>query len=216
MFVVWVVFAGACGGGARSVRPDEMSAAQHREEAKRSAQAADAHERRYDPTGLAVPPPADSNGPVYNFTIGVYNPTEWHLDEAERLRQHGEQHKKAAKRLEQFEATACKQFPPTTRAACPLLGPVVAIGDIPGGIRVIFAVGTRVDAILAHMRCHFAYAQTRGFADAAACPLYIRGAEIRLGAVSQSVEIVSKEDTTTEEIRRRSREEAVYLGQRGP
>jgi hypothetical protein len=216
MLVAMILLAGACGGTAPDVRPDEMSAAQHREEARRNVQAAETHERRYEPTGLEVPALADYHVPIYKFTIGVYNPTEWHLAEAERLRQHAAQHRKAAKRLEQFEASECKEFPPAARAACPLLGPVVKIEDIPGGIRAIFAAGTRVDAIVAHMRCHFAYAQARGFADTAACPLYLRGIEIRRAADPQTVEIVSQDPAAAEEVRRRSREEAVYLGEREP
>ena len=211
-----ILLAGACGGAAPAVKPDEMSAAQHREEASRNVRAADAHERQYVPTGVDMPPAGDGNGPVYNFSIGVYNPTEGHLVAAERLRQHAAEHRQATKRLEQFEAKECKQFPPTTRPACPLLGPVVKIDDIPGGIRAIFAPGARVDAILAHMRCHFAYAQTRGFADTAGCPLYLRGIEIRRGTDAQTIEIVSQDAKVAEAIRQRGREEAVYLGERGP
>jgi hypothetical protein len=193
-----------------------MSAAQHREEAKRHVVAAETHERQYNPGVTAPLPPDDATGAGYNFTASSYNPTEWHLAEANRLREHAGQHRKAAQALERFEANECKAFPPTTRAACPLLGPVTSIDDIGGGVRVSFAPGTRVDAVVAHMRCHFAYAQAQGFAEAAACPLYVRGIDIRRGSDALSVEIVSKDPGTTAEIRARSREEAVYLHERRP
>ena len=209
-----VLAGGACGGGSQSVRPDDMSAAQHREEAARETQQAQAHERKYEPAAVDLPQPADANGAIYNFSAGSYNPTEWHLNEATRLRQHAQQHRKAAKLLERFEDTSCRQFPPSTRAACPLLGPVTKIDDIPGGIRATFAAGTRIDAVVAHMRCHYAYAQVRGFAEAVTCPLYVRGIEIRRGEDPLAVEIVSKEATVSDEIRARSREEAVFLKDR--
>jgi hypothetical protein len=211
-----LLLAPACGGSQPAVKPDEMSAAQHREEAQRNVMAAQAHEREYDPGVTAPLPPEDATGAGYNFTASSYNPTEWHLAEANRLREHAEQHRKAAKALERFEDRECKAFPPSTRGACPLLGPVTGIENIGGGIRATFAPGTRVDAVVAHMRCHFAYAQARGFAEAAACPLYLRGIDIRRGADPLSVEIVSKDPGTTAEIRGRSREEAVFLHDHRP
>ena len=211
-----LIVGGGCRGGAQTVRPDEMGAGEHREEAASETQQAEAHERRYNPRASVLLEPPDSNGAGYSFSTESYNPTEWHLDEAARLRRHAEEHRKAAKLLERFEDSTCKQFPPSTRAACPLLGPVAKIDDIPGGIRATFAPGTRIDAIVAHMRCHYAYAQARGFAEVASCPLYIRGIEIRQGPDPLAIEIVAKEATIIAQIRARSREEAMFLHERGP
>src|SRR2546421_393237 len=76
-------------------------------------------------------------------------------------------------------AAECKTVPPRERAACPLLGPAVAIRDLPDGVRVELARAGAIDATIAEMRCHYAFARTRGFSEeAAACPLYIRGIQI--------------------------------------
>ena len=69
----------------------------------------------------------------------------------------------------------------------------------------------RVDAVVAHMRCHLAYARTRGFDTALGCPLYVRGTEIRRARDPRAVEIVGRDATVTNEIRSRAREEALVI-----
>lgn len=210
----WMMFFGTVSlwvGGScqqQTVRPDEMSAARHRQEAQGAEAEAKQHEKSYDPSAWQNPPDVDES---YNFSVPIYNPTEWHLDEAERLREHAVQHQRAAKLLERFEQAECRHFPAATRASCPLLGPVTAIVDIPDGIRATFASGTRAGLVVAHMRCHYAYAQAQGFIDAASCPLYVKGIEIRPSADKTAVEIVSKDPNVSDAIRARSHEEAVFL-----
>ncbi|HTQ76366.1 MAG TPA: hypothetical protein VMI74_18960, partial [Burkholderiales bacterium] len=51
--------------------------------------------------------------------------------------QHAHQHEALAAKLESFEQTECNEFPPATPAACPLLGPVKTLTDIPTGVRVV-------------------------------------------------------------------------------
>jgi hypothetical protein len=190
-----------------------MSAAQHRENAQRERALAAQHADRYDPaaartTALAPPGLQDSN---VAFPTAVYNPTEGHLREADAHRAHARDHEKAAKELERFEAAECGELPERTRAACPLLGPVTQIDDVARGVRVTFAPGTRVDAVVAHMRCHYAYARSRAFDARVSCPLYMLGIEIRkVGDLS--VEIATSDRGRVEELRIRSREEAVFAG----
>jgi len=83
--------------------------------------------------------------------------------------------------------------------------------DIPTGVRVEFAQGARVDAALAHMRCHLAFARARGFQTASSCPLYMKGIEIRLGLEPRTVEIVGSDAKVAHEIQKRSREEAILV-----
>jgi hypothetical protein len=90
---------------------------------------------------------------------------------------------------------------------------VVRIDDIADGVRVTFKAGVPVDAVLAHMRCHFAYARARGFAEVAGCPLYLRGIDIRRARDPMAVEIVSADGEVAAEVRARSREEAVFVHQ---
>jgi hypothetical protein len=190
-----------------------MSAAQHREVARRDQQAAAEQERSYDPISRQPPAEAPSG---YTFSASIYNPGDPYLREAERLRAHAAQHEQAAKALEHFEKAECRDFPPSVRAACPLFGPLVRIDDLPNGVRATFAPGTRVDAVVAHMRCHYAYAQARAFAEDTVCPLYLRGIEITRARDPLAIEIVSVDAKVADAIRARSREEAVFLRQRAP
>ena len=53
------------------------------------------------------------------------------------------------------------------------------IEDVPRGVRVTFAPGARVDAIVEHMRCQYAYARAHAFDARVTCPLYMPGISIR-------------------------------------
>jgi hypothetical protein len=205
---------GGCGTSRESVKPDDMSAAKHREEAARERQAANSHAKDYDPKAT-VPSPfhqASSPGPGgdYLYPLSVYNPTEVQLQRADEHRAHARQHEKAAQALERFEADECVGFPPAARAACPLLRPVTGIDDIQGGVRVTFAPGTPVHAIAAHMRCHYAYARARAFDDAVSCPLYTRGIEIKRAPDPLSIDITAADWQQVDRLRVASRREAIY------
>jgi hypothetical protein len=203
-----------CGGSQQTVRPDETSAEGHRQQAKREGDLAHQETNAYSPAASRPSPfrdPIAQKDSDYLYSVPVYNPTEGHLREADKHRQHARQHEAAAQYLERYEQAECKDFPPATRAACPLLGPALSIDDIPGGVRVRLTQATRVDAVVAHMRCHFAYAQSRGFDAVAGCPLYMRGIDIRRGADPLTIEITSADPSAAREIRARSREEAVFV-----
>lgn len=174
-----VMAAGGCGIGGGAVKPDEMSAAQHRKEAARENEAA--RQRR-----------------------------------ADDHRAHARQHEKAAQALERFEAAECIGFPPVARAACPLLRRVSRIDDIGGGVRVTFAPGAPVHAVFAHMRCHYAYARARAFEEVVACPLYIRGVDIRRAKDPLAIDITHADGRLVDELRVRARQEAVYARGDGP
>jgi hypothetical protein len=124
---------------------------------------------------------------------------------------HQADHELAGTTLATFEATACEGVPRSARAACPLLGPAVAIDDVPGGVRVTFTPTVHVEAALAAMRCHLAYASAHGWGANAGCPLYVPGIEVRAGGDPRTIEIVSANPSVTAEIRRRSREEAILV-----
>src|SRR4029077_607821 len=115
-----------------AVKPDEMSAAQHRAEADREAETARREAGLYQPQAVQPAPFGDPLGKDYLYSVPVYNPTDSHLKEAEAHRAHAHRHDAAAQYLEKFEESECRKFPPATRAACPLLGPVAKMDDIPG------------------------------------------------------------------------------------
>jgi hypothetical protein len=168
-FASLLALVSACASHA-NVRDDDMSAAQHRNEAQREE------------------------------AVGS--------DEA---RAHARQHAAAARALEQFEDDACAGIPPSSRAACPLLGPLVQLDEIPGGVRATFADAQRVPGAIAEMRCHYAFARARHFDESVVCPLYVDGIEIRRGLALKSAEIVARDDKTVRLIRARSREQAVFV-----
>ena len=189
-----------------------MSADQHRQQAARDAESARRARELYRP-GAARPDPLAAPIGITDGAYGVpvSNPTEGHLAEADWYRRHAREHEKAAQSLEHSEQAECRDLAPASRAACPFLGPVTRIDDIEGGVRVTFKPGTRVDAIVAQMRCHYAFARARAFAQTATCPLYLRGIEIRRAADPSAVDIVSRDRDAAAEIRLRSRQEAVFV-----
>ena len=207
---------GACGGGSTAVRPDEMSAEAHRREAQKVARAAQAERQEANAArGMPSVVSAPSSDPMGSFNLPDPEQVRTqHLSRARELSEHGRQHEAAAAYLERFEAAECEAIPPAARAACPFLGPVVEIVDVPGGVEVRFAKGARVDAILAQMQCHFAYARARAFKEVASCPLYIRGIEIRAGATPLAIDVVSSDARVAREVRARSRQEAVLVHER--
>jgi hypothetical protein len=203
---------GGCGTNREAVKPDDMSAAEHRTEAARENEAARQHTKDYDPHATVPSPFRPARGVTgdYQFPVEVYNPTEVNLVRADEHRAHARAHQRAAEALERFEDSECLNFPPSTRAACPLLSPVAHVDDVAGGVRVKFMPGTRVDAVLAHMRCHYAYARARGFEEATSCPLYMRGIDIKQAKDPLAIEITTATPDQVAELRTRSREEAVY------
>jgi hypothetical protein len=183
------------------VRADEMSAAQHRAEAQRETDAATRAASRFKP-------PATPSGP----TTTADDANEEYRRAAESRREHARQHAAAAQFLEEFEDQACRHVPAGGRGACPLLGPVVRLEDVPGGIRAMFADPKRVPAAINEMRCHYAYARSHHFDEAIGCPLYVSGIEIRQALDPSAIEIVSRDPSTVRHIRERSREQAVFVG----
>jgi hypothetical protein len=210
----------ACAGPQPGVKPDDMSASDHRAAAQHERKLAQESADRYDPAAArstALPPP--NNNPTGSDTnvvypTAVYNPTEGWLRDADKHREHARQHERAAATLERFEEAECREFPERTRAACPLLGPVTQIDDVSRGVRVTFAPAVRVDAVAAHMRCHYAYARSHAFDERVSCPMYMPGIGIRQSG-EHAVELTAPDAAHVDELRARSREEAVFATQGG-
>lgn len=168
------VAAGSCASTPPGTGPHDMSAADHRKHAMSEEALADAHEAQHDPDARseAAMGRPDSE---FSYAVVTYNPTGHHLDDAAKHRQHGAAHREAARALEQFEEGECGNFPPETRSVCPLLGQVAAADNLPDGVRITVAEGVNQEALVAHTRCHLAFAATQGFEGMDACPLYVKG-----------------------------------------
>jgi hypothetical protein len=89
---------------------------------------------------------------------------------------------------------------------------VVALHNLPDGIRVELARSVPVEAVVADMRCHQAFARAHGFADNVSCPLYMRGIDIRRSEDGQAIEIRGPRELARE-IQKRTRQEAVLAPQ---
>jgi hypothetical protein len=201
----------SCAGAGPAVRPDDMSAAQHHDEARREESAARRETALYDPGAARPSPLRDATGDDWLHTVPTNDLTDRHLAEAEKHRAHARQHEAAARFLERSEEVECRDIAPAERAACPLLGPVVAITDIRGGVRVVFQDGTPVEAVVARMRCHYAFARARAFEPAITCPLYVRGIDIQRAVDPMAVDLTAQGGAAAQAIRARSRDGAVYV-----
>jgi hypothetical protein len=209
-WAVGLLFGVACAAREPNVKPTDMSAAEHRAEAQHQKEQAQQDDSQYRPSAsrvIGLAPPGDATGVA--FPVEIYNPTDSYLQKADEHRAHAKEHERAAAALEKFEEGECKAFPERTRAACPLLGPVTKIDDVDRGVRVSFAPGTRVDAVVAHMRCHYAYAKAHGFDERVSCPLYMPGIQISQ-AGGAAVEIKARNRDQVDDLRARAREEAVF------
>jgi hypothetical protein len=203
MCAAWAVSVAGCARH-ELVRADDMSAAQHRAEAQRESHAAEQAARRDGPSMTPRRSPSDS---------AVYDPNEHHQQEVMSQREHARQHAAAAEFLERFEDRECRDVPVASRAACPLLGPVTRLEDVPGGVRAWFASAKRVPAAMAEMRCHYAYARARHFDEAIGCPLYVRAIEIRQALDPSAIEIVSRDEKIARRIRETARQQALFVRQ---
>lgn len=215
---------------APGTRPDDMSAAEHREQANKHARRGEQHGALYDPRRSEqrdVWHPDVGEAGAGFFSKEVYNPTAVHEQHAEEHGAHAEEHLAAARELESFETEQCARFPKETRAVCPLLGGIVAVEDlevrpppppvrpkgVPAqrawrrGVRIEFAPGTNLDAVVAHMRCHVAFARARAGEGMHACPLYLdpRSLRVRRGVEAGTVELTTTDPALLDELRHRTR-----------
>jgi len=212
---------------ASGTRPDDMSAEAHRAAALAEQQQAAEHFQRYDPERDVRPRPGFLGGTAiyydpniywdpydpygyayydYFWDVGSYNPSVHHLDSGEQLESHAADHLAAAQVLENFEEAECKAFPSETRSASPLIGQVESVEAVFGGVSLSFKEGVDVNAAIAHMRCHVAFARTRGRIGMESCPLYIPGVSINREGNSGGVELTIGDQNQLQELRQRVQE----------
>jgi hypothetical protein len=184
-----------------------MSAARHRAVAKQYQREAEKHEKRYDPKAEAFRSRGGGGGsPVDIEDLDIpYNPTEVHLGHAREQKEHARQHRAAAQTLVSFEGESCRQFSKDNRVVCPLLGQVQRVQNTPKGVRLYLVKGVPVKAVLAHMKCHYAYGHVVARKGMDGCPLYLKHLTIRASQDYRFVEITSEEAQVVKEIQRRAK-----------
>jgi len=182
-------------------RPEDMSAQSHEEEATQHAAESELHEAKYDPNARGTSPDAVYESD-FGFEATAFNPTEAHNFQAKKHRKHADDHLAAAAELRRAEEDACKSIAPETRSWCPLLGPVVAAENTPNGVRITVREGTDVDALIARVRCHVAFANTQGREGMDRCPLYVRGVQVNQSGPS-SIELSVEGKSSIRELQER-------------
>lgn len=213
---VWalgIALVGGCALPGGGTSPEDMSASDHRSEARDHVQEAREHGGRYDPEAAVRAQPGPYPREEFGYRRSdsywdahAYNPTERHLAHEQQHERHASEHLAAARALERFEESRCGEFPPQTRARCPLLGQVVAAEDVKGGIRLRLADTANVNAAVAHMRCHIAFGRAQGLAGMRACPLYLEGVDVHRVDRGREVELVAGSRSDVRALRRRVRE----------
>lgn len=196
----------ACSSQSAGSKPDDMSADEHQEHSGEHQKKAEEHQEQYDPDARSTRSRvrAETQGDV-TYKREVYNPTEFHNKLNERHKRHAEQHQKAAEQLRSFEEDHCSRFPEETRAACPLMGQIEKVDDIERGVQLTFADGAPVEAIVDHMKCHFAFARADGYEGMDQCPLYLEGVSIEREEDEDVVTVTTQESEAVEALRERSR-----------
>jgi len=194
----------AC-GGSQGTHPEDMSAEDHRAMAEHERDLASEHEGHAG-TGseVDVVAPMDPGSP-FIYGTDLYDPAGRHQGQAQHHQALAAEHAAAAEALISFENAQCAQFPEATRAACPLLGTVVAVSNTDGGVEITLAQDVNRDAVLAHIRCHLAFAATAGREGMPHCPLYMPGVSVSPGASDHSVMLTIADESQVDALRARTR-----------
>lgn len=158
----------------------DLTASEHRAEAARHQEIADAQRAQPDRTDNLY-----AAGPRSPFsdeaaTLRPYNPSAARINEADRQMRESFEHLQAAQQLEKFEDAACAGISAAERIGCPLLAPHTSWVEETGeGLRVHLKPDAPAQRLAAQLQCHLAFSQARGF-DRAPCPLYVKGVKITL------------------------------------
>lgn len=197
------IFSVGC-GGPQDPADEHLTAEEHEREAAQEEAEADEHVAEYDPD--ARQPTAGGMANPDFHGLDVYNPTAGEIVEAEEHREHAAAHREQAQALRDFEEAECANFPPASRASCPLLLGLEEVVEIDGGMRLRFGEGVDHSSVVDHVRCHIAFAAARGLAGISHCALYVPG--VRVEVDGPQVSLTTDEDDQVADLRRRVRLQA--------
>lgn len=185
---------GGCHPTLPGTRPDEMSAARHRDEANKHREVAEQHRKAYaaemgDKKQRGASGSADP-GEGFRWPMTHYDPRERHLNTAWWHERYARKHERAARKLEKYSDRKCRDFPAKTRALCPLVGGVERIESIDGGVRLHVAQNVPLGAVEDHIACHMAFARSQGYEGEPTCPLYVRGVNVKVRTRRRVIELI--------------------------
>ena len=171
-----VLLAG-CATTVEGARPDDASAAGHRQAAEHHERLAEQHAAQFDPrasTSVDVPLGPGGTRQALEAPVTVErfrNPTVRHRGHAADHRAHARQHAAAAALLERSEEEACSGV--LERDVCPLADTIRSVENVPNG--VLLEPAGESEALLRAVRCHLAVARTRHHDGMDGCPLFLKG-----------------------------------------
>ena len=186
-------------GCSHEVRPDDMSAEAHRAAAQKEHQAA---QREMVKAALDSPGRDPANlgtilEPEVNSNL-AFDPAL----QARSLDRRAQEHEQAASELENREAVECKSVPDSERYVCPSLGSVTNVQEVPGGVRLRLAVGTRADELLSALQCMNAYSRAHGLAESLGCVSSLKGVVFRETSDAHAIDVLGENSKATQEIRK--------------
>lgn len=218
----------ACGAATPGANPTDMSMAEHQAAAQAHDQQAAAHANQYNADASVEQSRCSgasrgSDAPCWS----VYaNPTQAHLDEAERHRKMAADHRSASDALRGAEAQACGGLAETDRDTSPFdrRDDIVSVDDfhvhlspsksgpndriVGASITVRAVPGLTKEYLQRLVSCHLARNASMGFAmpEMAPCPLSVKGATAVVESTSGGfrVDIRSDDTASVAEIRRRA------------
>lgn len=177
-----VLLLGSLTACTQGVRPDDMSAQKHEAAAAKEERAAETHEK-------------------FVQAMGPYNVRykSQHEANAESARRHAEMHRAAAEALRTSEAKECAGVTDADRAECPLIH-VERAEDKADGVVLWLAAGSSPEGVAQQMRCHIAFASTRGREGMDGCPFFVKGISVAAVPGQNAVKLSAPDPKSVQEI----------------
>lgn len=205
-----VVLLAVAGLDCAHVNATDMTAAEHRNEAVLLQAKAREDRSEYAPgEQRQMPMPMAHIATVPEERITTYNPSDANLARADAAMREAAAHLAAARKLDAFEAKACRGLSVAERSSCPLLASSVSqVNHTSSGFQLVMKPGVDVAKTNEMLTCHLAYAEKTGF-DRPSCPLFVKGSSI-VRAGENVIEFKGSSDKVATELQ--SQAQRVFRG----
>lgn len=177
-----MLLAGVMAVSCSHVNSEGKTVEENRNEAALHLEKAREERDRYDPSKLMRPAPRGPGSASFgkvDAPFESYEPSDAHLQAADRELIEANAHLAAARSLEAFEDQACGGLSAAQRSACPLFASSVRrVEWAKDGFKLLFKQASEAAQTYPRLRCHLAYAMANGF-DRPSCPLFVKGTTLR-------------------------------------